>query len=98
MGCKTLRGVGGLPPGHTGIGPAKWATDTGRSMAIGPHPDTSGPAPLEWRAGFGSSHGSFVHTLMVGGSVRRVSFDIELEVWKALGTRDGKEYIDATQF
>jgi len=90
--------VGGLPPCHTSIEPAKWATDTGRSMAIEPRPNTSGTAPPEWRAGFGSSHVSFVHTLMVGGSVRRISFDIELEVWHALGTRNGREYIDGTEF
>jgi len=90
--------VGGLPACNTIIDPAKWATDTGRSMAIKPRPNRSGTTPPEWRAGFGSSHVSFVHTLMVGGSVRRTSFDIELEVWNALGTRSGREYIDVTRF
>ena len=90
--------VGGLPTcsrrGHA----ARWATDTGRSMAIEPHPNSSPGAPQEWRAGFGSSHSSFVNTLMVGGSVRPTSFDVELELWHALGTRAGREYIDATEF
>ncbi len=89
--------VGGLPPCNTTIELAQWATDTGRSMAIEPHANTHGTAPPQWRAGFGSSHVSFLHTLMVGGSVWRTSFDIELKVWNALGTRNGKEYIDGTQ-
>jgi type II secretory pathway pseudopilin PulG len=90
--------VGGLPRcsrrGHA----ARWATDTGRSMAIPPRPNSAADALREWRAGFGSSHASFVNTLMVGGSVRPRSFDIELELWNALGTRAGREYIDATRF
>ncbi len=90
--------VGGLPPCDPLIAPAKWATDTGRSMAIPPRPDGSETAPRGWRAGFGSSHVGFVHTLMVGGSVRRASFDIELNVWHALGTRAGREYIDGAAF
>lgn len=91
--------VGGLPPcSKKKKAPARWATDTGRSMAIKPHPNSSETTPRQWRAGFGSSHVSFLHTLMVGGSVRRTSFDIDLEVWQALGTRGGKEYIDATRF
>lgn len=90
--------VGGLPLCSRRAGMARWATDTARSMEIGPRPNGSGTTPPEWRAGFGSTHVSFVHTLMVGGSVRRISFDVELEVWHALGTRGGREYIDATRF
>ena len=90
--------VGGLPTCSRRMHAGRWATDTGRSMAIEPHPNGSGTTPREWRAGFGSSHPSFLHTLMVGGSVRRTSFDIDLAVWHALATRNGREYIDATRF
>jgi uncharacterized protein YbaR (Trm112 family) len=90
--------VGGLPPCTTDVEPAKWATDTARSMAIAPRPNVSGATSLEGKAGFGSSHPTIIHTLMVGGSVRQTSLDIDLEVWNALGTRNGGEYIDVTRF
>jgi hypothetical protein len=90
--------VGGLPRCGRRFHAAWWATDTGRSMAIAPRPNSSADAPREWRAGFGSNHTSFVNTLMVSGSVRPRSFEVELDVWNALGTRGGREYIDATRF
>jgi hypothetical protein len=90
--------VGGSPLCGRRFHAAWWATDTGRSMAIPPRPNSSGTNPREWRAGFGSSHTSFVNTLMVAGSVRSRSFDIDLDLWQALGTRGGREYIDATRF
>ena len=41
-----------------------------------------------------SYHPGGVNVLMADGSVRRISNDIQLAVWRALGTRRGREVID----
>lgn len=42
-----------------------------------------------------SHHDSMVHALLMDGSVRSVSDSIDLQLWRALGTRNGHEQIGA---
>lgn len=41
-----------------------------------------------------SSHRGFVHVLFADGAVRRITDDIELAVWRALGTINGHESVN----
>ena len=60
-----------------------------------------GPNPREWDCGNGhhnkalstarSMHPGGVNLLLGDGSVRHVNFEIELQVWRAISTREGSE-------
>jgi len=42
-----------------------------------------------------SWHQGYVHSLMMDGSVQGISEDLDLNVWRALSTRDGEEVVSA---
>ena len=69
-----------------------WDHDTVRQTSTPPLPDSRTPGGYgELR--FGSSHtGQFV-TLLVDGSVRGLSYSIDLSVFSALGTSSGGETV-----
>jgi len=55
------------------------------------------PTPLSWaerELSFGSYHPGGCNVALSDGSTRFVSETIELNVWRAIGSRDGKEVID----
>ena len=53
-----------------------------------------------WLTTFGSllaptsNHGGYVHVLFADGSVHKITNDIQLDVWRALGTINGEESVD----
>ncbi len=53
---------------------------------------------LQARMAASSRHPGGVHVLMGDGSVRFVSDGIDLAIWQAIGSRNGSEKIDNTQF
>lgn len=64
-----------------------WNHDTMRYVGREPRPDfTHASSPGDDR--FGSSHNSGVNTALADGSVRFVSYSIDLEAFKAFGARD----------
>jgi prepilin-type N-terminal cleavage/methylation domain-containing protein/prepilin-type processing-associated H-X9-DG protein len=46
---------------------------------------------------FGSAHPSGINAVYADGSVHQISFDVDLAVFNALGTRNGQETIDLSQ-
>ncbi len=45
-----------------------------------------------------SQHGGIVNVLFCDGSVQRIGSEIDVNTWRALGTRSGQEVIDEDQF
>lgn len=46
---------------------------------------------------FGSAHPSGINAVFADGSVRRISFDVDVVVFNAAGTRNGEEVVDLSQ-
>jgi len=68
--------------------------DTLRTAFAEPLPDQPG-LPIQRR--FGSSHPGLWHMVWCDGSVRGLSFDIALDIHRALSTRDDGNVVDSTQ-
>lgn len=74
------------------MAPPNWkGQDCGAASAI---PDTPGEAAI---ISARSMHNAGVNALKMDGSVDFYTDSIDLELWRALGTRDGHEQIDATE-
>ena len=72
---------------------AGYGRDTCRTASAVPVPDT------EKRPGrFGSAHPTGTHMAFADGSVHRISFEIDVEVQQALGSRDGEELVDPREY
>ncbi|TWT66972.1 hypothetical protein Pla123a_44010 [Posidoniimonas polymericola] len=80
-----------------------WDPDVMRSTGIPPLPDSqldhltlpSEPKPQGsswWEFHFGAAHPGGFNTVHADGSVHSVSYDIDLNVFNALGTRNGTSY------
>jgi prepilin-type N-terminal cleavage/methylation domain-containing protein/prepilin-type processing-associated H-X9-DG protein len=80
-----------------------WDPDVIRSTGIPPLPDRdtdpltdpNGQPPMGtawWEFHFGSAHPSALNIVFADGSVRSINYDINLEVFNALGTRNGTSY------
>jgi prepilin-type N-terminal cleavage/methylation domain-containing protein/prepilin-type processing-associated H-X9-DG protein len=78
-----------------------WDPDIMRSTGVPPLKDgatdkmmseyTSGAWPW-WEFHFGSAHPGGINAVFADGSVHTISYDIDLEVFNALGTRNGTSY------
>jgi prepilin-type N-terminal cleavage/methylation domain-containing protein/prepilin-type processing-associated H-X9-DG protein len=82
-----------------------WDPDTFRSTGIPPLSDSSvdaltdpqGQPPMGtawWEFHFGSAHPSGFNSVFADGSVHGVNYDIDLNVFNALGTRNGTSYAE----
>lgn len=79
-----------------------WDPDVMRSTGVPPLADSSKddlvlnePRPQGsawWEFHFGSAHPGGINIAMADGGIRTVSYDIDLEVFNALGTRNGTSY------
>ena len=81
-----------------------WDPDVMRSTGIAPLQDGStdrltdpnAPPPMGtawWEFHFGSAHSGGFNAALADGSVRTVSYDIDLNVFNALGTRNGTSWV-----
>jgi len=68
--------------------------DVVRSTGWGPQPDRAGALFFD---SWGSAHPGVFHMMFADGSVRGLSFEIEAEIHRALGTRAGGEMIDVSK-
>jgi hypothetical protein len=64
-----------------------------RSAFVPPAPDLTGGSE-QVPDGFGGPHTGVVHVAMLEGSVRRISYEIRHEVWRALCHRSDGTAID----
>lgn len=63
------------------------------------YPTSQNPTPRGWEAiTAGSPHPGGTQVAFVDGSVRFVANDIDLQVWRALGTRNGQEVLSGDSF
>ncbi len=79
-----------------------WDPDVMRSTGIPPLPDSGTDAMVEnspppqgsawWEFHFGSAHPGGFNVVSADGSVHGISYSIDLEVFNALGTRNGTSY------
>jgi len=47
---------------------------------------------------FGSAHTSGINTALADGSIRHLSYDIDVAIFNALGSRNGEENVDASAY
>jgi prepilin-type N-terminal cleavage/methylation domain-containing protein/prepilin-type processing-associated H-X9-DG protein len=66
-----------------------WDWDTVRHTDIAPAPDANGVGGGS--NAFGGRHTGGTNCLMFDGSVRFVSYSIDINIWRAIGTRNGGE-------
>ena len=82
-----------------------WDPDVMRSTGIPPLQDSSldkltdpnAPPPMGtawWEFHFGSAHPGGFNCVFADGSVHTVSYDIDLNVFNAIGTRNGTSYAE----
>ena len=81
-----------------------WDPDVMRSTGIPPLKDgetdemmseyfAGGPTPWPWwEFHFGSAHAGGINAVFADGSVHTISYDIDLDVFNAIGTRNGTSY------
>jgi prepilin-type N-terminal cleavage/methylation domain-containing protein len=71
----------------------------GRDVSIEQAAELGGPSQRSWQYGYclGSAHPSGVHGLFGDGSVRTISYDIQLLILNRLGNRDDGEMINETE-
>jgi hypothetical protein len=82
-----------------------WDPDSKRSTCFQPIADSDpigyvdaniiGPTKDAWY--FGSSHTAVFNTVFADGSVHPIRYDIDVVVFKSMGTRNGDETVDPTQ-
>lgn len=70
---------------------AGFDNDTCRSTRLTPRRDRAG---LEWHHAFGSAHPSTWHALMCDGSLHRMTYDIDPELHRVLGTRNDQRPLE----
>jgi prepilin-type N-terminal cleavage/methylation domain-containing protein len=102
----------GLPFGYDG-GDASddrgwldgWDPDTMRSTMAQPYPDSSispirdgSPNTENQTFLLGSAHSSGIHGAFADGSIRTISYEIDLEVLNSTGTRNGEAYHESLDF
>jgi len=80
-----------------------WDPDVMRSTGVPPLQDggfdqltdRESPAPMGtawWEFHFGAAHPGGINAAYADGSVRSISYDVDLDVFNALGTRNGTSY------
>jgi prepilin-type N-terminal cleavage/methylation domain-containing protein/prepilin-type processing-associated H-X9-DG protein len=80
-----------------------WDPDVMRSTGIPPLQDSSFDALTDpnaqppmgsawWELHFGSAHPGGINAAMADGGVRSISYDVDLDVFNAVGTRNGTSY------
>ncbi len=78
-----------------------WDPDIMRSTGVPPQQDGTTDAMMSeyatgewpyWEFHFGSAHPGGFNCVFADGSVHTISYDIDLEVFNALGTRNGTSY------
>ncbi len=72
-----------------------WNNDNCRLTSVRPLQDRPGYSNT---VAFGSAHAGMAHFAFADGSVRRLSYSIDANVFRALGTRDGGEPVDEAGF
>ncbi len=86
-----------------------WDPDTVRFTGYQPISDSDGicldPANEAYCTGqsedvyfFGSSHPGGINAVFADGSAHNISFDVDILVFNALGTRNGNEIVDSTAY
>jgi prepilin-type N-terminal cleavage/methylation domain-containing protein len=61
-------------------------------------PIADSPLDIDVHFRFGSAHPGILHMVFCDGSVHPMSYDIELEVQRSLGSRNGGEAVDDSKF
>lgn len=73
-------------------------TEYNHTLGINDHSCINGSSHLHGAWSASSAHGSLAHVLFVDGHVRSLKSSLDLNVWRALGTRNGGEVISEQSF